>query len=853
MMSQLNGAVRLWSLDASASSQALVGAEKSINSVAFSPTTEEFLSVTSDGDIGFWTFAGSEKPVTPPRHPQTVTAATYSPDGSFIVTGSSDGQVTVRKPDGTPKSTSIKGHDGSITSIAVSYGSDVIVTGGADKTIRLWNRDGSPRNGRILGYDGRITVVTFSPHGDVLVGADEKGRIRFFDFEGSEKGALLHAHEAAVTSLAFAPHKDILVSAGRDDTIRLWNSEGESLVDPVKFPAGRGLAVAFSDDSKLAVASELGVVKLLDFANFKNEKAWVVGMPLRQIGFVKNSLWVVAQPNQIRFSSLDLKHTATVIISDDGALAFSQDGYYAGEGELARTVRLFDSAAQPLSEADAKARFSEHEVTVGVTNERKLLWTAWQGFVAMVSKVKALYDGLPLSVRVASWPIALFVSILAFVISVWVVSPHKLAQWAMPDIAGSPAPPWKLWGQILSLVTWLGNTQRSLDAWLLKNETVILESHFNNRPSVAARQRYVDLGNEQDVDKWQRSLSEGNPRTCWISGPGGCGKSTLAFAMARQLRDRTTSHPVLPVLIDDDWTSEITDAMATLVRANSKQPTDHMVKKLGHTGRLLLIVDGLSELRNEEAAQEIGRSVRSGFVRYLLVTSREADAVPLLEPVNRISVGPLGSERMGQFVRTYLEDDEDVDKIVATLEGLTDGRAISPLFARLAIGQLEHGRDIPNNYPDLVHEFVRALRPKGRDSLREDDFLRACYVAAHSCVEKEVTPGWLDVMQLRGVLAGTAIDVAFRSEGDAEEVRPEIVLDQLVQCGLLELDVARVRVRFAHDPIAEYLAAWHAVRQPTRKTIGSLRRKIAMRQKRNPSVGESLAEALDSLESRVDS
>ena len=381
----------------------------------------------------------------------------------------------------------------------------------------------------------------------------------------------------------------------------------------------------------------------------------------------------------------------------------------------------------------------------------------------------------------------------------------------MPDLAASPPPNWKLWLQFLSVVRWLGGTRRALGSWLRSHREQLLERCFKGRDSVKRRAGYVDLGNESDVIAWLADVQAERSTAAWIRGPGGCGKSTLAFRMSRAAPGEAARPVTLPVLVEEDWgDSSVVEHIAQLLRVRGRRPTPTMIRKLGHMGLLLPIVDGLSERRVANPVGQVTELVRSGAFRHLLVTSR--DAAPEPSPFHEINVGPMEDDCLEAFVREH-SGATNVNRFLTEIRRLTQGQPIGPLFARLAVDQLRQGGTLPESYATLVQDYVRAIRPKGEHALREDDFLRAARVTARLCLDEELVPRPVAADFLRGHLTATGETLAFEDEKGT--IGAGSVIDQLLQCGLLQRDVvlAVPHVKFAEDPVAEYLTAADVVAQ----------------------------------------
>jgi hypothetical protein len=241
-----------------------------------------------------------------------------------------------------------------------------------------------------------------------------------------------------------------------------------------------------------------------------------------------------------------------------------------------------------------------------------------------------------------------------------------------------------------------------------------------------------------------------------------------------------------------------------------------MVEKLGYTGRILLVVDGLSERSTKDADDQVAGLAKKTIFRCLVASSR--DAAPESAAFHQVAVGPLDGDRLGTFVGAYVTQDK-VEGVVKDLAPLTRGKSIRPLFAKLAIERSTAGESIPASYSALVRDYVAQLKPRGEGALREEDFLRAARLVALACVDEDLAPRQVSLEFLRGQLK--AQPLPFFPEGkDPKEMRPETVLDQLVQCGLVErvaTALAAIDLRFSFDLIAEYLAAMHVVLQGAEK------------------------------------
>ncbi|MEE8196802.1 MAG: hypothetical protein V3T69_06445, partial [Acidiferrobacterales bacterium] len=94
-----------------------------------------------------------------------------------------------------------------------------------------------------------------------------------------------------------------------------------------------------------------------------------------------------------------------------------------------------------------------------------------------------------------------------------------------------------------------------------------------------------------------------------LTGMGGAGKSALAFEVVRRARSKARQC-VLLIVVDEDWDGPLQAHVAALLRVGNRQPTPSMIETLGVAGRLLVIVDSLSERGTGDAVERVGKATR---------------------------------------------------------------------------------------------------------------------------------------------------------------------------------------------------------------------------------------------------
>ncbi|MDE0636004.1 MAG: T9SS type A sorting domain-containing protein [Candidatus Poribacteria bacterium] len=223
--------IRLWDVPSGSQKAIIVGHERDIHRVTFSPDGRVLTTYASNlkpifwdaatGDF-LWTFTGIEK---------GVGDITFSPDSLKFVYGDSTGihlwDFASRK-----HITTFTGSIPKTSTIVFSPDGNTIAAGGSGQEVHLWNVYTGERNTIITGHVGKFKHVLFSPDGQTLVTTSfwGDGTLRFWDPENGALKLMLKNIPDGEYNLAISPDGQTLALSVDAGIILLWDYA--SLINP---------------------------------------------------------------------------------------------------------------------------------------------------------------------------------------------------------------------------------------------------------------------------------------------------------------------------------------------------------------------------------------------------------------------------------------------------------------------------------------------------------------------------------------------------------------------------------------------------------------------------------------------
>lgn len=375
---------------------------------------------------------------------------------------------------------------------------------------------------------------------------------------------------------------------------------------------------------------------------------------------------------------------------------------------------------------------------------------------------------------------------------------------------------------------------RVLDAWVAKH-SASSRKVFSRKKSVEDREAHIPIPvifNKRNVASLGpddlRSISSDKSMCLLVWGEGGSGKTSLVCAIAKWAMAEDPANRLapdrlmLPVLIEQDLEFQAGATGNFLLAAISDQikllineyeaPHSTMIKHLLKRQRVLLIIDGFSEMNNASRSHILS-GIKEIPANAVLITSRIDEPLTDL-PKSSIKPMRIKGNKLSTFMEAYLAykerrevfDDEEFFEACRRLSSIVGDRDITVLLAKYYAEQMIAAKegltdsDLPENIPDLMLKYINVIYNK--PALNQPDIREvflAAKMAAWQCLKQKYRPTPAPRDKVLAALGGNEKAIAL-----LEYMERKLEIIQTV--GALQ-----DRIRFALDPLSEYLASLYLV------------------------------------------
>jgi dipeptidyl aminopeptidase/acylaminoacyl peptidase len=285
----MEAVVVLWDTTVGRPVRTLVGHQKSITSVAFSPDSKQLVSGSADTTAILWDPNTGSPIRTFKGHKGAITAVAFNPDGQQILTGSTDRTAILWKTDTGEPIHTLQGHSREIMAVAYSQDGNTLATSSADRSAALWEAATGKQTFLLRGHREEVACIALSPDGRQAAMGSYDDSASLWDATTGRRIRLVARHFNDIYSIAFTPDGRRVITGEREELVKVSDvATGQSVWT---LPGHSAAIVSIStrpDGRMFLTGSRDGTAKLWDLATGREvlslttdptRKDWAVAAP----------------------------------------------------------------------------------------------------------------------------------------------------------------------------------------------------------------------------------------------------------------------------------------------------------------------------------------------------------------------------------------------------------------------------------------------------------------------------------------------------------------------------------------------------------------------------------------------
>jgi WD40 repeat protein/uncharacterized caspase-like protein len=245
----------------------LSGHQMSVYQVQFSPDGKLLASASWDKTIKVWEVEDGTLLQTIKGHQDGINTLAFSPKSEernyLLASGSEDKTIklwqvlAIGNQYQVSLANTLTGHKDSVKTLAFSADGNLLASGSYDNTIKLWDAEGKLLQ-TLEGHNLAIAALAFNSHGNLLASGSWDNTIKLWRIDKQKAVPLqtLAGHQDGVTTLKFSDDDTILASGSADGTIKLWHAQNNSLIKTLKGHISPINSLALSDRGQTIISAD---------------------------------------------------------------------------------------------------------------------------------------------------------------------------------------------------------------------------------------------------------------------------------------------------------------------------------------------------------------------------------------------------------------------------------------------------------------------------------------------------------------------------------------------------------------------------------------------------------------------